>query len=350
MSKDKLNIAVIGAGMFGKFHGQYMYENPRVNVLWICDTNLPAAESLANECKAKAADDYRKVLNDGNVNAVVVATPPWLHHELAMAALTAGKHVLCEKPLGINPEQADEMVAAAESRGLVLADCSARHARFNPKFRCIHEMMRQKRFGDVYFIKYTYRARRDRFGIEYNPTAKWALDKSKAGGGPTHDWGVYDLSFIYGLFDDTLVLKDVKAFGFHGIDEVDPGTPVFNTEEHLGAMLGFEGGLNVMWEISTACHGANKSQIEIFGSRGGLSGSPLTWDPMDLVLYDDGPNGPRDIPVDVPGMEEHGNDLPYIDYDFVDAVLDGREPAMPGRNAARIIKTIDAIYRSAGLR
>ena len=350
MHKDKLNIAIIGAGMIGKEHARALHTNPRARVAWICDINREEAESLAREYGATPANDYRKALEDKNVDAVVVATPPWLHKQMTLDSLSAGKHVLCEKPLAIFPKDAEKMVYAAESKGLVLADCSARHARLNPKFRLIHKLMQQKRFGNVYFIKYTSRLRRERSGIEYHPAAKWFLDKSKAGGGVAIDWGVYDLSFIYGLFDDKLVLKDAVAFGFHGVNEVNAGTPVFNTEEHLGAMLHFQGGLNVMWETALACHGASKSQIEIFGSRGGLSGGPLTWDPIDLVFYDDGPSGPRNTPLQVEGMDEHGSDLPHIDRDFVNALLEGMEPAMPGRCAARILNTIDAIYRSAGLR
>jgi predicted dehydrogenase len=350
LNDERLGIGVVGAGMFGKLHVKFLRENPRARLTWVCDTDRNAAKEAA-ECSAACfTDDVRELLRDGATCAVVIATPPWLHHEMTVAALNAGKHVLCEKPLGINPLEADEAVSLARSKGLTLADCSARHARFNPKYRFIKEMIREKKLGDVYFIKYTYRERRDRFGIEYNPNAKWALDKAKAGGGPAHDWGVYDLSFIFGLFDDQLVLKDTSAFAFHGVDAIDPGTPVFDTEEHLAAMLRFEGGLSVSWEVGTACHGQPKRQIEIFGSRGGINCSPLTWDVEPIVFYDDGPDGPRLASLEVPGLKEHADDLPFIDDDFVEAVLSGREPEMPGWKAARILTVIDAVYRSAGIR
>lgn len=106
-----------------------------------------------------------------------------------------------------------------------------------------------------------------------------------------------------------------------------------------------------MWDLAKACHGASQSQVEIFGTRGGISVAPYNWNPMDMMLYDDGPEGPRNTKVELEGIDEYAaGDMSYIDDDFVNAVLDGKEPAMPGRSAARILKTIDAVYHKIGIR
>ena len=82
-------------------------------------------------------------------------------------------------------------------------------------------MIKGGRLGQIYLVKYTSRWRRNRSGIEYHPMAKWFLDKSKAGGGVGINWGIYDLSFIYGLFDDNLELEEAVAFGNREVDDVN---------------------------------------------------------------------------------------------------------------------------------
>jgi predicted dehydrogenase len=258
--------------------------------------------------------------------------------------------VLCEKPFAHSPDAADEMVAAADRQGVVLADCSGRHARLNPTYRTVKSLIDSGKLGDIYLIHHFGRGRRGRPGLEYHPAAKWFLDRSKAVGGIGIDWGVYDFSLMWGLLGDQVETTDITGFAFRGVDEADTGGHVYDVEEHAGGALKLNNGTTILWERASACHMDGGSQTRVFGNRGGVKFEPWNRQAESVTLYHDVVNGmPVDTPVPIRGQKEHGGDHPHIDHDFVDAVLTGRAPSVPGRVAARILRTIVAIYQAAGV-
>lgn len=346
-----LTFGLIGAGMIGKAHATTLASLDSVQLKSIADLDGDAATTLAEETLARVATkDYKELLADPDLDAVVIATPPFLHHQMTLEALAAGKHVLCEKPFAHSADAADEMVAAADKAGLVLADCSARHARLNPTFRTVKALIDAGRLGDIYLIHHFGRGRRGRPGIEYHPAAKWFLDRKKAVGGAAIDWGVYDLSLIWGLLGDDVTCQEAIGFTFHGVDQVDPGAPIFDVEEHGGGCLKLSNGVTVLWDRACACHMDGGSQTRVYGSRGGLLFEPWSRSAEHLTWYHDAIDGlPTETAVPIRGQREHGGDHPHVDRDFVEALRTGRPPMMPGKVAARVLRAIEMIYRSAGV-
>ncbi|HVC82856.1 MAG TPA: Gfo/Idh/MocA family oxidoreductase, partial [Chloroflexota bacterium] len=104
MSQSKLRVAVLGAGAWARFaHIPGWQRDPRCEVVALCDVERARAEAMAAEFNIPAAaDDWQAVLRRGDVDVVDVATPSHTHLELALAALEAGKHVLCEKPVAFD--------------------------------------------------------------------------------------------------------------------------------------------------------------------------------------------------------------------------------------------------------
>jgi myo-inositol 2-dehydrogenase / D-chiro-inositol 1-dehydrogenase len=118
----RIGTALIGAGGRGSYLLGTIIEQPNARVAALCDIKpdrLDKAASTAAADKPKTYSDWRKVLDDKDVEAVFIATPPYLHSEMAIAALQAGKHVYCEKPIGITPEQVRNLVAAAKASSKV---------------------------------------------------------------------------------------------------------------------------------------------------------------------------------------------------------------------------------------
>ena len=99
------NLGIIGAGMYGKMLMRCFQQDERAKVIWVNAATETTARSAAEEFGVKIWTlDYREVFADSRVDAVVIATPPYLHAEQLTAALSAGKHVLLEKPMAESPE------------------------------------------------------------------------------------------------------------------------------------------------------------------------------------------------------------------------------------------------------
>lgn len=115
-----LRVVVIGAGILGRRHARVFHELEGATLAGVMDHTLETAEAVASPFGAPAFDDLERALDEVEHDAVAVATPDHSHHDPVMAALGRGKHVLVEKPLATDPEQARAMVREAESRGVVL--------------------------------------------------------------------------------------------------------------------------------------------------------------------------------------------------------------------------------------
>lgn len=128
MTQHKIRVAVIGAGKMGTYHAKLLGKTPEVDLVAVCDTNVWKAQLAAWQSNTVAVRDYHDVL--GRVDAVVIAVPTPLHHEVGKASLEAGAHVLIEKPLASSVEEAKELLALSESKRLVLQ--VGHIERFNP--------------------------------------------------------------------------------------------------------------------------------------------------------------------------------------------------------------------------
>jgi len=117
---EKLNVAIVGAGLIGEVHAKAYASHGRCALRWVCDKNLARARALARKYGGRATRSMRALARDGDLHAASVATPDFAHREAVTALLAGGKHVLCEKPLATKPAEARAMVRAARKRGLSL--------------------------------------------------------------------------------------------------------------------------------------------------------------------------------------------------------------------------------------
>lgn len=283
------NIGVIGAGWIAKAHMGFLQETGRANITWIAARNPENLEKVRSKFDIpNQTHDYRDILKDSAVEVVLIATPPNTHREMFMEALRAGKHVLLEKPMALTKEELEEMMLLkAQYPELLAMECSARHSRLNPKFTLVKELIDSGALGEIYHIHHQSVDRQNRPGIEFHPIAKWFLDKSMAGGGPLFDWGVYDLSFHLGILGDEPELEEVEsALLKSGLDEVDPGSAVYDVEEHMVVNMKLSGGISYYWERGAHAHVEVPNKTRIYGTRGGIKLAYCTWDNPEIIFYD----------------------------------------------------------------
>lgn len=198
-----MQLAIIGCGNIGKARARAIKEITGLELKVVADVDHERAQSVAKEMDCEWSDDWRMVLQRDDIDGVIVSTPNDLHAPISIAALEAGKHVLCEKPLARNPEEAQQMVSIAERSGKVLkTGFNHRHVDWVLKAR---ELIDQGAIGKVFFIR-----GRTGHGGRAGYDKEWFTDFNRSGGGTLLDNGVHALDlarwFMGGEF--------VEAIGF----------------------------------------------------------------------------------------------------------------------------------------
>ncbi|GAA4394707.1 Gfo/Idh/MocA family oxidoreductase [Nibrella viscosa] len=272
-------VAVIGGGSIAdKNHIPAMQQLAGLaEIVAVCSRDLTKARALADKhhiphAFADAADMYRQC----SPNVVVICTPNSLHYAYTMQALAQGCHVFCEKPPALTAAEAREMAERAAQAGLTLA--YNLQLRQTPEWALLMRCKEEGRLGDIYHIRAWFLRRR---GI---PGWGYFTNRAMQGGGALMDLGVHVLDLALCAFDYTPPIQVLgntydligKTGGKGLMGAWDPGT--FEVEDACMAYLSFSGNVSIMLSASFALNNqADKDRnLEIFGSRGGVSLFPFT--------------------------------------------------------------------------
>lgn len=151
----KIRLGVIGAGSFANFHLDGIAEIVDVEVVAICDTCIERAKEKAKKYHIESVySDYHELLAREDIDAVTLPLPDQVHNEITIAALRAGKHVLCEKPMALNLDECKEMVRVAQECGKQLM--VGQIGRYTPAFVKAKELVDAGEIGDIMFIESEY--------------------------------------------------------------------------------------------------------------------------------------------------------------------------------------------------
>jgi myo-inositol 2-dehydrogenase/D-chiro-inositol 1-dehydrogenase len=155
--KDKVNIGVIGTGRMGSVHTRNLVRRiPQANVVAVCDIRLDVAQAVVDELGIqRVVRDYRELLADDRIEAVVIASSTNTHAFMMQDAAKAGKHIFCEKPLALDLTSIDEALAAVKKAGVKLQVGFQR--RFDTNFRRAHELVVSDKIGTPYILRITSR-------------------------------------------------------------------------------------------------------------------------------------------------------------------------------------------------
>ena len=175
MSDGRIGLGVVGCGGFGLFALQQFTQVAGVELVGMAATHRPASLAAAARFGVENVDDLGAFLGRDDLDVVYIATPPFLHHSQAMAALTAGKHVIVEKPLAMTVVQADELITTARKLDrLVVANLMQR---YNPLFESVRKLIETRVLGEV--LHGTF----ENYASDENlPAEHWFWDRSKSGG------------------------------------------------------------------------------------------------------------------------------------------------------------------------
>jgi predicted dehydrogenase len=339
--RRRFNLGIIGAGMYGKILMRRFRQDERANILWVNSASEETTRSAAEEFGVgQWSLDYRDVLADPAVDAVVIATPPYLHEEQLTAALQAGKHVLLEKPMAESLESARRIVAAVEAApDRIVLEASCRHTRLTRKFQVIKSIVDSGRLGEIYHIHHNHLS--PTTFIEYNPDGAWAMNRKLAGGGPFMDVGVYDLSFHLGLLEDKPQLQSLQKFTRNDLRDMSSLVEFSDVEQHGAAWLEFDTGLTYYYERGGGVHGETPNETRLYGVRAGLRFQYPTWDSNEIEIFHTENDKPRKeiVQVDMTGAPD---DSLALTTHFLDC-LDGT--AAPRMTVQRAAKHMEILFR-----
>lgn len=235
--------------------------------------------------------DLEIALRDPAIDAVYIATPVSLHMPQTLMALSAGKHVLCEKPMAMNFEEASRMVVAAGQSEKILGVSYFRRA--NPKIMRARELLQAGVIGRVLSAK---ALRHEWFAGD--PARPWLLDAKLAGGGPLYDIGSHRIDILNFLFGSPrrVVGRLIRPGPF----EVERSANV-----RIEYDRGIYGNVDVSWDAKV-----DRDELCIFGEKGELQLTPLNDSSLQY------PGGHEEWPC-------HSNSHLHCLQNFVEAVLDG---------------------------
>lgn len=276
---EKIKVAVVGTGFIGPAHIEALRRLPHVEVVGLAEATMDLAREKASHLGIENALLFDDLLNVADIDAIHICTPNFLHYSQAKAALNAGKHVICEKPLATKIEEAEELVTLAEAKGLV----NAVHfnLRYYPMVRQMKKMREDGDLGKIYSIMGSYLQDWLYLQTDYN----WRLEPDKSGESRAiADVGSHllDLTeYVTGLKITEVMadfstihktrlkpLKAIETYAGRLLDASDYQEVEINTEDHANVLLRFDNGNKGVITVNQVAAGRkNRLNIEISGSK-----------------------------------------------------------------------------------
>lgn len=342
-------VAVIGAGSIAKWsHIPGFQRLPNCEVVAVCDVNESRARELADSLNvSRTYGDYNLMLREMRPDITVVATPNMFHAPMSMAALRAGSHVLCEKPLALTYADAQEMFAVAEQQGRVLT--AGTHFRFTPPMQVAKHQADAGFFGHIYAVRTAWQRRNGIPGY-----GSWFTNRDLAGGGALLDIGIHALDralYLMGYPKPVAVTGATFAeFGPRGMGLGGWGADIFmpavgaryDVDDFAWAFIRFENGAVVNLQVSWASNYPEVFMTEVFGSEGGgyIGGR----DKVELYTMLNG----QEVAVQTPLHDAKIGSYFQLIENFVRYVDGDMTADIPTpQQALTSVQIIDAITRSA---
>jgi predicted dehydrogenase len=276
-NKQALRAGVIGCGEIGRRGHIPGFQSAGVDVVAVCDANLTRAQAVAKESHVpQAYADYKELLADPAIDVVSVGLPNVLHAPVTIAALEAGKHVLCEKPFATRSADAEQMIAISQRCGKLLS--INQHMRFEGTSRAIRDAVTEGRLGRVYLteVRMIRSSGIPGFG-------SWFTNKDMAGAGALFDIGVHMLDlamFLLGFPQVSAVRGHMSSalgeqkigLGGWGVDRGTEGR--YDVDDTAIANISLADGGLIRLIVTWAAFGPSEERVTLFGSNGGADRSP----------------------------------------------------------------------------
>lgn len=350
MANQSYRVAIIGAGtVVQRGHIPNFQSIPQVSVEAICDVNEERLKIVAEEEGIpQTFTDYNVMLSKVKPDITVIATPNVFHKPMSMAALEAGSHVLCEKPLALTYADAQEMMDLAESKGLALN--VGTHYRWSDAIRAAKAQADAGFFGEIYAARTVWHRRSGIPGY-----GSWFTRMNLAGGGSLLDIGIHALDRALYLMDFPKPVTvsgaafskiGTQGLGLGGwgsdIHQVSDATSQFDVDDLAWALVRFDNGAVLQFQVAWAVNNREQFVTELYGTKGGAQ----VGDQAQVALFTSLNGQVSDIEVAVPrsgiGSYTHlvHNFVRYLDGDPSAEIITPEQSLIS-------VRIIEGVQRSA---
>jgi predicted dehydrogenase len=339
----KIRVGVVGTG-FGRYHMDAYSKQEDVELCALCDLNVPEAKEFADKYSVshdRVFADYREMFSLPDLDVVSIAVPNNLHAPMAIDALNKGKHVLVEKPMAINAQQAKSMVAAASKAGKRLMVEQA--MRFGEDVQLLKALVDRGELGDIYYARSSWIRRKGWPKLNFPPggtmgRGEWFIRKEEAGHGALSDIGVHMLDLVWYL------MGTPKPLSASGMMWNKVAAPILKrrklpceVDEMTCGVIRLEGGRAITIEISWDSHNQHLHEARLYGDKAGATLFPAKVfrgeDVLETVELSNCPGG-----------------LPITDAwsHFISCVRDPKKRMIAsGEEIVRVVQMLDALALSA---
>jgi len=326
---------IIGCGMVANIHVQAIEAIADAELIGVFDQNIQYGKQFAVERKIKAFESIQALFADEKIDIVCICTPSGLHAGLAIEALLAGKHVIVEKPMALNLQDCNRIMAAEKRSGKICAVVS--QLRFSPVSEQVKKEISAGNLGKIVEIGLHMRYHRSK---EYYANSAWRGTWAMDGGGALMNQGIHGVDLLISFLG---LPKSVFAYcrTLHHDIEV---------EDTVTAVLEYENGPIGVLEATTSVYPGYPRQLGIYGTEGCIvleENSIKKWDVKDAsvsetITEQSGKNGGFQNPADISYV---GHQKEF--EDVIAAIKAGRRPIVDTVEGKKSIELITAIYKSS---
>ncbi|MBI3944954.1 MAG: Gfo/Idh/MocA family oxidoreductase [Armatimonadetes bacterium] len=344
MSDATFGFAVVGLGM-GQTHCKDINDARGARLVAVCDLVPERVQRMVDRYGCRGTAEFAEILASPDIDVVSIATPSGVHSDMTVAALRAGKHVLCEKPPDVSVAKVDAMIAAQRETGKKLEIVF--QSRFEPFYRRVRQTIADGRLGKLigaHASVHWYRTQ-EYFASPGMWKGTWALD----GGGSLSNQGIHTVDLLQWMLGPV-----VEVYGKFGVYAHD-----IESEDKTAAVLAFANGAIGTLTTTTGAYPGSDNHQFIHGEKGTIEyqGGLKVWriradsreaeaeeERQMLALY--GPKEKRDVTIssDPFAMSSRGH-MAQVE-DLVRAIREDGEPTVTAEGTRHTVEIMNAIYES----
>jgi predicted dehydrogenase len=332
VAQDKLRVGIVGGGWPGQRHLEGFLASGAWEIAAVADLDPDRRRELARDTGARQLATADELFAQDDLDAVVIALPTFLHHPMVMAALAAGRHVLCEKPPALNAGETAAMADAALRRGLTL--CFGLQRRALPSAAAAQAAIAQGQLGDIYHARAVF----TRSWGAPKGAGNWFRDPARAGGGALLDIGIHVLDLAWFLMGRP---QPVAVFAI--THDRSPGTSPL--ESAAFGLLRFAGGRSIQLEAAWILpEGDDRQYVHLHGSA---AGGLVEREKFTVVRTGEGGIETFSTPS-VLGAPDTLIVPFQTQASHFAAAISGTAPALaPAEDGVQLMQMVDALYTSA---
>ena len=335
----KVKVGIIGCGKIAQVrHAPEYDENPNAEIVGVYDFDQQRCIQVAMAIGCKAYSSVDELVNDPEIDAVSVCSPNFTHAEYSIKAMRAGKHVLCEKPMALNPADSKEMMKVAEEEGVILM--IGHNQRLLPTHKRAKEVLDSGSIGDVISFQSNFKhAGPESWSITSNNTT-WFFDKSKAQFGAMGDLGAHKIDIIRFLLGHEI--EEVNA-SIMTLDKRGPDGNLIGVDDNAMVFFKMDNGVPGIMHVAWTNYGQEDNSTIIYGTKGVMK---IFGDYADDIVLEmrDG----SQVKYSVGKIQTNDNQTKSgIIDEFIASIVEERTPLITGQDGHNTLAAITACFDSS---